>query len=199
MRARMAIPNPGPVSGSAPSWASCIVAGYRARNAASRLSAIEVITIAGIRNVARRAHHLRPRPPVRVAGLSPARVGRAPPAVASGASASRLRGPGRGTLRAFDRIGDNGMVGGQTLLGLLQIDSLLRLCEAEGIRVAVWPFDGLSLEMDASSGAHVMIEPYPTAVRNKRVAQSGSRRSSSSVSVVRMIKRCSHGSMMSIA
>jgi hypothetical protein len=76
---------------------------------------------------------------------------------------------GRGTPKAFNRIGDNGTVGGQTLLGLLQVESLLRQCKAEGIRVAVWPFDGLSLETDAYEGAHVMIEPYPTAVRGAEV------------------------------
>lgn len=79
---------------------------------------------------------------------------------------------GRGTPKAFNRIGDNGTVGGQTLLGLLQVERLLRRCEADGIRVAVWPFDGLSLDLSTYEGAHVMIEPYPTAVRGPGVAQS---------------------------
>lgn len=96
---------------------------------------------------------------------------------------------GRGTPKAFNRIGDNGTVGGQTLLGLLQIESLLRLCEAEGIRVAVWPFDGLSLEMGAYDGAHVMIEPYPTAVRDKAVAQSDAADALASADEVRRADR----------
>ncbi len=79
---------------------------------------------------------------------------------------------GRGVPKTFNRIGDNGTVGGQTLVGLPQIDRLLQRCRSDSIRVAVWPFDGLSLDRASYEGAHVMIEPYPTSLRHAGVTQS---------------------------
>lgn len=70
------------------------------------------------------------------------------------------------------RAGDNGTVGGQTLVALLAIKTLLKKCEARGIKVAVWPFDGLSIADGRYQGAHVMIEPYPTAVRSADIVQT---------------------------
>ena len=77
-----------------------------------------------------------------------------------------------GAPKAFNRLGDNGTVGGQSLVGLMAINSLLSRCRTEGIPVAVWPFDGLSITEPAYADAHVMIEPYPTAVRDAQVKQS---------------------------
>jgi hypothetical protein len=71
----------------------------------------------------------------------------------------------------FSRIGDNGTVGGQTIVGLPRIFDMLRWAEGERIPVAVWPFDGLSVG-DIPERAHVMWEPYPTLVRAKELAQS---------------------------
>lgn len=77
-----------------------------------------------------------------------------------------------GTPQPFNRLGDNGTVGGQTLVGLVALNDFLSRCSLEGIAVAVWPFDGLSIKERAYRNAHVMIEPYPTAVREAHVAQS---------------------------
>lgn len=79
---------------------------------------------------------------------------------------------GGGAPKPFNRVGDNGTVGGQSLLGILEIRALLEQCAARQIKVAVWPFDGLSVMSNAYAGAHVMIEPYPSAVRRSGVAQS---------------------------
>ena len=72
----------------------------------------------------------------------------------------------------FNRLGDNGTVGGQSLVGLVALNSLLSRCRSEGIAITVWPFDGLSVLDRAYSNAHVMIEPYPTAVREEHVSQT---------------------------
>jgi hypothetical protein len=49
----------------------------------------------------------------------------------------------------------------------------------------VWSFDGLSLRDPAYAGAHVMIEPYPSAVRGAGVAQSDESDSLASADEVR--------------
>lgn len=87
---------------------------------------------------------------------------------------TELRRPksGAGSPKPFNRVGDNGTVGGQSLVGILAIRSLLQACARRHIRVAVWPFDGLSVTDDQYLGAHVMIEPYPSAVRVPGVIQS---------------------------
>ena len=38
--------------------------------------------------------------------------------------------------------------------------------------MAAWPFDGLAIADGAYENAHVMIEPYPTAVRSSEVPQT---------------------------
>jgi len=77
-----------------------------------------------------------------------------------------------GSPKALNRVGDNGTVGGQTLCGLIEIDRLLRLSEDAGMHVSVWPFDGLSIDLPPYTEGHIMIEPYPTAVRDKEIPQS---------------------------
>ena len=72
---------------------------------------------------------------------------------------------GIGAAKPFNRVGDNGTVGGQSLVGMIALSDLLRRCEKEGVPVAVWPFDGLTITGPAYADAHVMIEPYPSAVR----------------------------------
>jgi hypothetical protein len=77
-----------------------------------------------------------------------------------------------GLPKPFNRIGDNGTVGGQTLVGLVAIQKILTRCEAERIPIKVWPFDGLSITDAAYANAHVLIEPYPTSVRDTHIAQT---------------------------
>lgn len=84
----------------------------------------------------------------------------------------RRSASGTGAPKPFNRVGDNGTVGGQSLVGILAIRALLALCAGRNIRVAVWPFDGRSIHDDAYSDAHVMIEPYPSAFRDAYVAQT---------------------------
>jgi len=79
---------------------------------------------------------------------------------------------GFGAPKALNRVGDNGSVGGQTLVGLIAIRELLvRAAEAK-IPVRCWPFDGLDVISPAYHAAHVLVEPYPSAVRKLDVAQS---------------------------
>jgi hypothetical protein len=93
------------------------------------------------------------------------------------ASAYRLteRSPsisGRGSPKPFSRVGDNGSVAGQTLVGLIQLFELLRACEADHIPLRCWPMDGLDVESAAYLGAHVLMEPYPSAARLMEVPQT---------------------------
>lgn len=71
----------------------------------------------------------------------------------------------------FSRVGDNGTVGGQTIVGLPRILELLRWADGERVPVAVWPFDGLGVG-EIPERTHVMWEPYPTLVRASGIAQS---------------------------
>jgi hypothetical protein len=72
----------------------------------------------------------------------------------------------RGGGFPLSRVGDNGAVGGQTIVGLPRILSLLK----NHPKVRVWPFDGIAIAEYARD--HVMIEPYPTLVRDAQLVQS---------------------------
>jgi hypothetical protein len=50
-------------------------------------------------------------------------------------------------------------------------DMLIKAAEA-GIRVQCWPFDGLDITSPIYHDAHVLVEPFPSAVRKSDVAQS---------------------------
>ena len=52
---------------------------------------------------------------------------------------------GTGNPKPFNRVGDNGSVGGQTLVGLIKILELIEVCDQEGIPVKCWPFDGMDI------------------------------------------------------
>ncbi len=70
---------------------------------------------------------------------------------------------GTGNPKPFNRVGDNGSVGGQTLVGLIKILELIEVCDQEGIPVKCWPFDGMDITSPDYDGYHVLIEPYPSA------------------------------------
>jgi hypothetical protein len=101
-----------------------------------------------------------------------------------------------GNPKAFNRLGDNGAVGGQTLCGLMEIDRLLRLADDAGLHVSVWPFDGLSIDAPPYTKGHIMIEPYPTAVRDKQIPQTDE---SDALACVAMVERAnSSGELIQI-
>jgi len=77
---------------------------------------------------------------------------------------------GTGNPKPFNRVGDNGSVGGQTLVGLIKLRELLEMCKIEGMPVKCWPFDGLDINSPSYAGSHVLLEPYPAAVRSPGVA-----------------------------
>lgn len=81
-------------------------------------------------------------------------------------------GSGKRNPMPFNRVGDNGSVGGQTLVGLVKLHQLLKLCKTEGIPVRCWPFDGLDISSSSYEGSHVLLEPYPSAVRSSNVSQT---------------------------
>ncbi len=87
----------------------------------------------------------------------------------SGSELFRLTELGQGF--PFARLGDNGSVGGQTIVGLPRVLDLVAWAKEEHVRVSVWPFDGLRAE-DYATGHHIMIEPYPSLVRAEGVIQS---------------------------
>jgi len=72
---------------------------------------------------------------------------------------------GRGHPKPLSRVGDNGSVGGQSLLGWVELVRLLDACRSEQIALRTWPLDGLDIDSAIYDGAHVWIEPYPAAVR----------------------------------
>jgi hypothetical protein len=74
--------------------------------------------------------------------------------------------------KTFNRVGDNGSVGGQTLLGLPHLLDLLDRCREAHVEVAAWPFDGVKLSDSVYQGRHVLIELYPSAIRPADVPQS---------------------------
>lgn len=45
---------------------------------------------------------------------------------------------GTGKPKPFNRVGDNGSVGGQTVMGLIKLRELLEICKTEGIPVKCW-------------------------------------------------------------
>jgi hypothetical protein len=79
---------------------------------------------------------------------------------------------GRGRPKPFNRVGDNGSVGGQTLVGLGKLHELMVACEQLGIPLRCWPMDGLDIGGPKYTGSHVMVEPYPSASRAADVPQS---------------------------
>jgi hypothetical protein len=76
---------------------------------------------------------------------------------------------GTGSPKPFNRVGDNGSVGGQTVVGLLKILELIDICDIEGIPLKCWPFDGIDITSSEYENCHILIEPYPSAagVRNQ--------------------------------
>jgi hypothetical protein len=74
--------------------------------------------------------------------------------------------------KPLNRIGDNGTVGGQTIVGLILLHELLVETCRRGLPVAVWPFDGLDIHSSAYEGRHVMFEPYPSSIRDPHVKQT---------------------------
>jgi hypothetical protein len=79
---------------------------------------------------------------------------------------------GRGNAKALNRLGDPGTVGGQSLLGMIRIRELLQRCRLLGIRLRCWPFDGLDILDSEYDGAHVVVEPYPSAFRPEGIKQT---------------------------
>lgn len=63
-------------------------------------------------------------------------------------------------LKPAYQIGGIGTVGQQSLYGIFYLRELLRRCGQEGIRIHVWPQDGLGIPADP--GCHVAVEVYPT-------------------------------------
>jgi hypothetical protein len=78
----------------------------------------------------------------------------------------------RGNPKPFNRLGDPGTVGGQSLLGMVRVRELIQRCEAESINLKFWPFDGLDISASEYDRAHVLVEPYPSALRPKDVRQT---------------------------
>jgi len=76
------------------------------------------------------------------------------------------------TPKPLSRVGDNGSVGGQSCLGMGHLLEVLQACELQRVPVAVWPMDGLDLGSSAYAGRHVFAEPYPSAKRDRAVAQT---------------------------
>jgi len=67
------------------------------------------------------------------------------------------------------RIGDNGSVGGQSLVGMSYLMRLLALCEDQLVSIQAWPFDGLAITGDSYADAHILVEPFPTLHRESRL------------------------------
>jgi hypothetical protein len=78
----------------------------------------------------------------------------------------------RATPKPFNRLGDPGTVGGQSLLGMARIRELMQRAEQEGIKLRFWPFDGLNISDPEYDGAHVAVEPYPSALRPVGIQQT---------------------------
>lgn len=76
---------------------------------------------------------------------------------------------GRGNPKPFNRVADNGTVGGQTIMGLMKLRELLEVCASKGIPLKCWPFDGLDISDEIYEGCHVLLEPYLAAVRTPGV------------------------------
>ncbi|NLD50349.1 MAG: hypothetical protein GX660_24685 [Clostridiaceae bacterium] len=93
---------------------------------------------------------------------------------------------GSGKPKPFNRVGDNGSVGGQTIMGLIKLRELLNVCKTEGIPVKCWPFDGLDIRSSSYEGSHVLIEPYPAAIRSTGVPYTDA---NDAIACVQLIQR----------
>lgn len=67
-----------------------------------------------------------------------------------------------------------GSVSGQSLLGMKKMRQMMLACKRAGVRLRVWPFDGLNLRGDEYNDCHLAIELYPTAIRPADVSQTDS-------------------------
>ena len=72
----------------------------------------------------------------------------------------------------FNRVGDPGSVGGQSLWGMGMLRRLLDICDRDGIALRCWPFDGLSVGTREYDNAHVLVEAYPSPLRPPTIPQS---------------------------
>lgn len=72
---------------------------------------------------------------------------------------------------AFSQVGDNGTVGGQTIVGMPNVLELLDWADENRIRIAVWPFDETAVGAIGDE-CHVAVEPYPSHVRSADTTQS---------------------------
>ncbi len=77
-----------------------------------------------------------------------------------------------GSPKPFNRVGDNGSVGGQTCVGLSKILELIEICDQKCIPLRCWPFDGTDITSADYEGHHVLIEPYPSAAGAYRKTRS---------------------------
>lgn len=102
-----------------------------------------------------------------------------------------------GAPMCFNKIGDNGSVGGQTLVGLPHLLSLLDRARAEGLRLKAWPFDGVRLSDPEYSPAHVLVEMYPSAVRPNHVEQADDADAVESVNYMQQLDRA--GKLLALA
>jgi len=93
---------------------------------------------------------------------------------------------GSGKPKPFNRVGDNGSVGGQTMMGLIKLLELLEICRTVGIPVKCWPFDGLDISSASYAGYHVLLEPYPAAVRSPGVSYTDA---NDAIACVELIRR----------
>jgi len=96
---------------------------------------------------------------------------------ASGSEAWRLTDrcknvSGRGSPMPFNRLGDPGTVGGQSLFGMRKLREVMTACKQVDVRLRFWPFDGLDLSGPEYADAHVALEPYPSALRPPDVPQT---------------------------
>ncbi|MFM2152806.1 MAG: hypothetical protein RL199_1241, partial [Pseudomonadota bacterium] len=92
--------------------------------------------------------------------------------------------------KSAHELGVKGAVAGQTLTGLVELSRLLDEAREEGLPVAVWPFDGLSLNDPAYDGRHVLVEVYPTLLRPAHVPQTDRHDAESCVAAFRHHDAC---------
>jgi hypothetical protein len=55
---------------------------------------------------------------------------------------------------------------------MVRIRELINRCKTERIELRFWPFDGLDISGSEYEGAHVFVEPYPSALRPEGVEQT---------------------------
>lgn len=78
----------------------------------------------------------------------------------------------RGSPKPLNRVGDLGSVGGQSLLGWVELLQLVEGAAAAGVKLRIWPLEGLDLGDPVFADAHVLVEPYPAAMRDPAVPPS---------------------------